>query len=707
MTTTAAASSSTPTIQELNVGTSLDVSSIVSGLMQVQDIPLTELENQVTTEQAEVSAYGSLSSALSTFQSVVANAADSANFQTLTASVGSTSAASAAISTSTGTGAATQGSHSLSISQLAQNQLIASGDFSSTTAAVGTGTLTIQYGSYASNGSFTPSTTQASTSVTIGSGNSTVSGVVSAINSAAGGVTASVVNDGTGSRIVLSGNNTGASNGFRVVVSDSDGDNDDSSGLSALAYDPTDTSNTSGSALLQSSQDAKLSVDNIAVTSASNTVTNAVQGVTLSLTGTTTSATTLTVGSSASQASGVVEGFVNGYNTLVSAITSLTSYDATTNQASALTGDTSTQIISENLQSAAAATFNTGDPNYTDLADLGITFQADGTLALNSSKLSAALAADPNAVQQIFSTTGSATDSSVSYNSATSDTKAGTYALNVTQLATQGTLTGSAAAGLTITAGSNDTFSLDLDSTTAEITVPAGTYTAATLASAVQNAINTNSTISKAGLSVNVSNNNGVLTVTPSNYGSGSSATVDASAGAVNLFGSSSTSTAGLDVAGTINGDQLIGNGQSATGAIGTPEAGLNITIRGGSTGARGSISYSQGIGSQMDNLITGYLDPTNGLIVSATNGIQATITNLSDQETQLNARLAVVQANLEAEFTTMSELLAKMQSTSAYLEAQLGVAANTETSATGAANSSSSSNTTSSSGSSSGTSST
>jgi flagellar hook-associated protein 2 len=309
MTTTAAASSSTPTIQELNVGTSLDVSSIVSGLMQVQDIPLTELENQVTTEQAEVSAYGSLSSALSTFQSVVANAADSANFQTLTASVGSTS--------STGTGAATQGSHSLSISQLAQNQLIASGDFSSTTAAVGTGTLTIQYGSYASNGSFTPSTTQASTSVTIGSGNSTVSGVVSAINSAAGGVTASVVNDGTGSRIVLSGNNTGASNGFRVVVSDSDGDNDDSSGLSALAYDPTDTSNTSGSALLQSSQDAKLSVDNIAVTSASNTVTNAVQGVTLSLTGTTTSATTLTVGSSASQASGVVEGFVNGYNTLV------------------------------------------------------------------------------------------------------------------------------------------------------------------------------------------------------------------------------------------------------------------------------------------------------------------------------------------------------------------------------------------------------
>ena len=67
-----------------------DVSSIVSGLMQVQDIPLTELENQVTTEQAEVSAYGSLSSALSTFQSVVANAADGVRISRhLTASVGS------------------------------------------------------------------------------------------------------------------------------------------------------------------------------------------------------------------------------------------------------------------------------------------------------------------------------------------------------------------------------------------------------------------------------------------------------------------------------------------------------------------------------------------------------------------------------------------------------------------------------------------
>ena len=697
MTTTAAASTSTPTIQELNVGTSLDVSSIVSGLMQVQDIPLTELENQVTGDQTEVSAYGALSSALSTFQSVTANAATASNFQTLTASVGSSSAASAAVSTSTGAGAATQGSHSLAISQLAQNQLTASADFSSNTAAVGTGTLTIQYGTYGSDGSFTPSTSQASTTVTIGSGNDSVTGVVAAINTAAGGVTASIVNDGTGSRIVLSGNSTGAASGFRVVAADSDGVNDDSSGLSSLAYDPTDTSNSSGSTLLQSSQNAKLSIDNIAVTSASNTVTDALQGVTLTLTGTTSTATTLTVGSSASQASGVVQAFVNGYNTLVNAVTSLTSYNATTKTASVLTGDTTTQIISRNLQSVAAATFNTGDPNYTDLADLGITFQADGTLKLNSSTLSTALSTDPGAVQQIFSTTGNATDSSVSYNTATGNTVAGSYALNVTQIATQGTLTGSAAAGLTITAGSNDTFSLDLDSTTAEITVPAGTYTAATLASAVQNAINTNSIISKAGLSVNVSSNDGVLTLTPSNYGSGSSATVDSSAGAVNLFGASSTSTAGVDVAGTINGDQFIGNGQTATGAIGSAEAGLEVTISGGSTGARGTVSYSQGIGSQMDNLITGYLDPTNGLIVSATNGIQATITNLSGQETQLNARLAVVQANLEAEFTTMSELLAKMQSTSAYLAAQLGVSANTETSATGAANSSSSSSTTSS----------
>jgi flagellar hook-associated protein 2 len=698
MTTTAAASTSTPTIQELNVGTSLDVSSIVSGLMQVQDIPLTELQNQVTGDQAEVSAYGQLSGALSTFQAVVANAADAANFQTLTATVGSTSAASASVSTTSGAGAATQGSHSLSISQLAQNQLTASGDFASTSAAVGTGTLTIQYGSYGSDGSFTPSTTQASTTVTIGSGNDSVSGVVAAINTAAGGVSASIVNDGTGSRIVLSGSNSGAASGFRVVVADSDGGNDDGTGLSSLAYDPTDTSNHSGTTLLQSSQDAKLSIDNIAVTSPTNTVTDALQGITLNLTGTTTTPTTLTVASSASQASGVVQAFVNGYNTLVNAITTLTAYNSTTNTASALTGDTTTQIISRNLQSTAAATFNTGDANYTDLADLGITFQADGTLKLDSSKLNTALAADPGAVQQIFATTGGATDSSVSYTTATSDTVAGSYALNVTQIATQGTLTGSSAAGLTITAGSNDTFSLDLDSTTAQITVPPGSYTAATLASAVQNAINTNPTIAKAGLSVNVSNSNGVLTLTPSNYGSGSSATVDASAGAINLFGSSSISTAGLDVAGTINGDQFIGNGQTATGAIGTPEAGLEVTISGGSTGARGTVNYSQGIGSQMSKMITSYLDPTNGLIVGATNGIQATITNLSGQETQLNARLAVVQANLEAEFTTMSELLAKMQSTSAYLTAQLGVSANSETSATGAASSNSSSSTTSSS---------
>ena len=694
MTTTAASSTVAPPIQELNVGTSLDVSSIVSGLMQVQDIPLTNLQTEVTTEQTQVSAYGSLSSALSTFQSVVANAASSANFKTLTATVGNTNAASASIdASSTSANPATQGTHTLSISQLAQNQLTASGDFSSSTATVGTGTLTIQYGTYNTDGSFTPSATQASTAVTIGTGNDSVNGVVAAINGAAGGVTASVVNDGTGSRIVLSGSNPGAANGYRVVVSDSDGGNDDATGLSSLAFDPTDTSNTSGSVLLQSSQDAKLSIDNIPITSASNTVTDALQGVTLNLTSTTTSPTSLAISSNASQASGVVQAFVNGYNTLVGAISSLTAYNSTTKTASVLTGDTTTQIISRNLQSVAAQTFNTGNPNYSDLADLGISFQADGTLKLNSSTLSAALAADPDAVEQIFATTGGATDAQVSYGSASSTTVAGSYALNVTQLATQGTLTGASAAGLSITAGSNDSFALDLDSTNAQITIPTGTYSsAAALAIAVQSAINSNPTIAKAGLSVTVSSNNGVLTLTPSNYGSGSSASIDSGAGATNLFGSAPTSAAGVDVAGTMNGVAFIGNGQSAIGALNTPESGLSVTVTGGSLGSRGNVSYSQGIGTQMDNLITSYLDPTNGLIVGATNGIQATITNLTGQESALSARLAVVQSNLEAEFTTMSELLAKMQSTSAYLAEQLGVSANSTTTAIGAGSSSSSS---------------
>jgi len=670
---TTAINSSTPTVQELGLGSSLDVTSIVNALMKTAQLPQQQLANEVTNDQTQVSAYGQLSSILSSFQASLTSLTSASVFQTLQASVANSSVASATVAVTSGSGAPTAGIHTLSVSQLAANQVVASSDFSDPTATVGTGTITIQYGTWnAGNTSFTPNANQAASTITIGSGNSSVTGVVQAINASNSGVTASIINDGTGSRLVLSNNNTGAANGFKISVSDSDGNNTDASGLSALAYDPTVSGGTPQTTLLRSSQDAQFNVDGIAITNASNTVTNAIQGLTLNLLQTTTSPTTLTVAQSTSAASNAIQNLVSAYNAVQSTVSGLASFNASTGSAGPLNGDSSVRMITGNLQNILASVFTTSAPNIQTVADLGIAFQEDGSITLNTTTLNNALNANPAAVGQLFSTAATSTDSLVSYQTSTGSTQPGSYPLTISQLATHGTLAGSQAAGLTITQGVNDALNLVIDDVAATVTLNPGTYTSASLASALQSAINTNSTFAQAKIQASVTQSGGTLTIAAGDYGSNSSVAITGGDGAANLLGASPAAAAGLDVAGTLGGVAFTGNGQVATGAANTPVAGLALTIAGGSTGARGTVDFSQGIAAQLNTALTSYLDPTNGIIASATAGITATITNLQNQEQQMVVNLAAMQANLEAQFSAMDLLVASLNSTSSFLTQQL-----------------------------------
>ena len=412
-------------------------------MVQNAQIPQNQLANEVTTDQAQVSAYGQLSSALSTFQTSLTALQDPTTFQSLQVSVGNSSAASATVSTASGTGAPTAGTHTLSVSQLAQNQLVASGDFSSTSSAVGTGTITIQPGTWSNNNTtFTPNPNAAPQTITIGSNNSSLTGIVQAINASSAGVTASIINDGTGSRLVLSGNNTGSANGFSVSVANTGGSTTNGTGLSAIAYDPTASGGTPQTTLLQSSQDANFNVDGIAITSASNTASNAIQGISLNLQQVTTTPTTLTVSQSSAGANAAIQGFVTSYNMLQSTISSLTSYNASTSTAGPLNADPGVSVITRNLQNIVANIFSTSAPGIQTVGDLGLSFQETGSISLNQTTLDQALSSNPVAVGQLFETTGTASDSLVSYTGSTSATQPGNYALSISQLATQGSVTG-------------------------------------------------------------------------------------------------------------------------------------------------------------------------------------------------------------------------------------------------------------------------
>ena len=682
MATTVSSTSSNPGASILaspGIGSGLDVNSIVSQLMQVAQQPITQLDTQEGSYQTELTAWGGIKSALSTFQTAVEGLNNVSQFQLATASVADSTVASA-----TSTGNATPGNYALSVSQLAQAQKIYSGGFSSSTATVGSGTLTFQFGSFDGT-SFTPNTTAGSKTVTIPSGQDTLAGIRDAVNAANIGVSATIVNDGSanGNRLVFTSTNSGAANGLKITTTDDDGNNTDAAGLSQLAYDPAATAGA-GKNMTQAlaAQDAKFTIDGIAFSKPSNTVTDAVQGVTLNLLGTsatsgsgataTTASTTLTVAHDNASITKNVQSFVTAYNTLQSTLAQATSYDASTQTAGPLLGDAGVSLIQNQLVSIIGSGGTNGAPGtLTNLTQIGITFQQDGTLALDTTKLDNALSSNFAQIGGLFAKTGYASDGQIQFVSSGAAAQSGSYPVQVTALATQGTLTGQSAAGLTITAGVNDTLTMSIDGNAATVTLTPGTYASAdALAAQVQAQVNGNATLSAAGSAVTVTQNGGVLSVTSNRYGSASTVSFGGNA-ASNLFGSGPTATAGTDVAGTINGLPATGSGQVLSGLAGSAVDDVKLTVSGGTTGARGNVTISAGFAGQLDSQLTSLLS-SNGPVSASTDGINRSITDINNQITDQNTHLAALQAQYTAEFSSLDSLISSMNSTSTFLTQQL-----------------------------------
>ncbi|HXC37916.1 MAG TPA: flagellar filament capping protein FliD [Burkholderiales bacterium] len=667
-TSSVTSSSSSPTLAAPGVGSGLDVNGLVSKLMAVEQQPLTALATKETGYQTKLSAYGTLKSVLSNLQSAMTGLSTPSTFQTMSATLGdSTLAAATAGST------AQSGSYSLTVQALAQSQKLISGaSFANTTDTLGNGTLTIQFGTY-SGGSFTPNAAKAAKTIAIPPGSNSLSGVRDAINAAGAGVTASIVNDGAGNRLVITSNDTGTANALKITAADDDGNNTDAAGLSQLAYDAS----TGGAANLSQTMaatDAKLLVDGITIVKSSNLVTGAIQGVTLNLTKT-GGPTTLTVTRNTGAVTSAVANFVQAWNTANSAIAQMSAYDPDTNTAAVLQGDTTLLSIQSRLRNLINTPLSPANGGLSYLSDVGISFQLDGSLALDSNKLQSVLSDPGKDVASLFADDGNASDGLISFASANSSAAPGSYAVQVDQLATHGTAVGGAAANLAITAGVNDTLNFSVDGQAASITLPAGAYTAAGLAAQLQSQINGSASLVLAGSAVTVTQSGGVITLTSNLYGAGSTVLITGGNAASGLLGTP-TSTAGRDAAGSIGGVAATGHGQLLTAS------GLTVQVAGGSTGSRGTLDFAHGFATQIGSLMDQFTGP-NGSIQSRVNGINASITDIDDQRAALNQRLADIQANYQAQFTALDTLLASMQSTSSYLTQQLaslpGVASNSK----------------------------
>lgn len=396
--------------------TNIDVNSIVSQLMTVEQQPINKLNAKEAAYQAKLSAYGSVKGAVSSFQTAL-QGLGSANFQSFTA----TSADNAVFSASA-TSSAVAGTYSMEVTALAQSQkLVAAGQASSNT-AIGTGTATVvtfDFGAIG-GGTFTPYDSITGTggaysgstftssgggvkTLTLDSSNNTLEGIRDAINAAAMGISATLINDGSSTpyRLVLSSGSTGVNSSVKISTDGADAAID-----ALLAHDPAGVQHLAETA---TAQNAQVKINGIAVSKTSNTISDAIEGVTLTLKKTSATPVDLAIAKDTAGISSSVNAFVKAYNDLSSTLQNLSAYNAASKSGAILQGDATVRTIQSQLRGLLSKAVGEAGTLHT-LSDVGISFQKDGKLALDQTKLDKALSGSLADVANLFTSgTGYAT----------------------------------------------------------------------------------------------------------------------------------------------------------------------------------------------------------------------------------------------------------------------------------------------------------
>jgi flagellar hook-associated protein 2 len=674
------------------IGSNLDINTMVSQLMALEGRKMTAMQTQEASYQAKVSAFGQVKSAFATFQSAVSSLATVQQFQSTTAT-----ASDATVLSAKATASATPGTYALEVSKLAQAQKLVTAGQASTTAAIGTGTITFDFGTLTgpndaggnatapvkdpatgkyTSAVFTPGTADAKT-VTIGPNNSSLAGIRDAINGAKIGVNATIVNDGGASpnRLVLTNTTTGAASSMKITVG-----NDSGGGLSSLlGHDPaasaSDPAGSAGQHLSETmaAQDALMTIDGLPVKKSSNTISDVISGVTLNLTKTNVGTpTTVTVARDTASVVTAVNKFVTAYNAISKTFKDASAYDATTRTAAILNGDSSIRGAQAQLRAVMSAPIAGGYGEFSRLSEVGVAFQKDGTLAVDSAKLNKALESNFNDVAGLFAAAGKATDSLASYATSSSDTKAGAYALKVTALATQTSVAGTANADTGYAAPAN-ILSLTINGKQGDIKLNADyNGDSAALAADLQSKINGSSAFG--GAVMKVESVDGKITITSDAYGSKTSLIVGGTALAA-LFGANPVLTPGKDIEGTINGQAATGSGRILTAQEGDAK-GLQVSVTGGITGDRGTINFSRGYASQFAAMADNFIGE-KGSFSSRMEGLNASITSLKKREDAEQARLINKEAALRKQFTALDTQISSLNSLSSYLTQQLTQIAN------------------------------
>jgi len=341
----------------------IDVQTLLNSAIQAASMPMQMLQQRRANVQTQSSALQSIQTdinALGTAVSALSDNNGAMNSFTATSSDSKVLSATADPTASAGT-------HLIVVSSLATTSSYYTNPVASPTTTIATGTFQIAVGS-------NPAAT-----VTIDNTNNTLSGLAAAINGQNLGVTASVITDANGSRLALVSNTSGAAGSITV------------------------SGNTTGLTFNQAATgaNASLTVDGVPISSSSNTISSVIPGVTLNLNGASPNETVaLTLSPDVNQATSAINTFVSAWNKVMGDLNS--EFDVTsTGGGGPLEADNTLRAIQNQLLSGITYAIS-GNNGIVNLASIGVNMNDDGTLAVDSGKLSNVLNNNFGAVHSLL-----------------------------------------------------------------------------------------------------------------------------------------------------------------------------------------------------------------------------------------------------------------------------------------------------------------
>ncbi|MBZ0333234.1 flagellar filament capping protein FliD [Marinobacter sp. AL4B] len=646
-------------ISSLGVGSGVLTSDLVDQLVAAERKPTeVRLDQKTARTEALISAYGQLRSAVTELRLPMRQLGSADAMKSFSATSSGSN-----IDVSVDAGKAARGSYSLDVVALAEAQALASTEsFADRDAtSVGRGTITLQVG-------------DKTTEITIDSSNDTLQGLANAINDADAGVSAGVIDTGSGFRLTLSADETGTANSVKITATEEAG----AEGLAGFAFDPADAAGNPKMEQTITAADAQMKINGVLITRSTNTVENVVDGLTFNLTD--VGKSTVKVEQDTGEVAERVQVFVDKFNELQGTIRELSTFNSETGQGSILTGDSTVRNIQNQLKSVLTDIIpGLENASVRSLADVGIgTDFSTGELQFDSQKFQQKLLENPDDVTALFAEQGRTTDSQVEFVRSGTNTVPGGYDINVTQMATRGSLNYSVpntANAIQVQADNSFTFQVDGE-TSATVSIAAGDYSGADFAAAIQSALADNQALSAADRSVQVAYDPAEgLTFTSNRFGSDSNVNLTALANVTGL--STNTGVAGQDVEGTINGQAAQGDGQVLYLAndANNKAAGLQVRITGGEVGSRGEVNFIEGVSERAVDAITNILG-AEGALSSRTESLNRDLERIQEDRIKLDLKIESYQARLVAQFSAADSLIAQLNNTRDYVTQQLAALA-------------------------------